>query len=1809
MKSLLSKTHFFILFFLLLWVNAGRGQIISQYVETNSGTEPKGIEIYNNTGETLDFSTNNLVVQQGTNGGSLSTKVTVSSGTLAHGEVMVIGTSDIGTYLTNQGLSTVTFVQESFQFNGDDALAIKYGSSTTDVFGNPGSDPGSAWSGNGVSTKDQNIQLLSGITTGDTDGWTDPSARFETTSSDPVGSGGLTGFGISPSGGSSNDTDTEVYDTGSQPASSSIASTETGFTNIFSIEIEDMASGDGLPTKVTNIRLKPHSTNTADWTDHISAIKLNNGSDITLGTVDITDNYIDIAIPAGNLQIADGGSDIVTVQLQINNTGITDGAVLSFMVDADDHGFTADASGSGFASSFMLGDFNSNDFTIDVTFDELRFMQQPSNTNVSVPMNPAVTVAATDANGNVDKDFNGEGYVIGLTTTGSFDASSTTSVDAVNGVATFNNLVFDESAISINLSTTDPDGWGWSNITSNSFDVLNVIYIQDFDGRSPEWTYSNDVSFFDNGWGADGYYGIIAASSASPLSHSNFSGNILGENDLDDEGDNGTSGFTTIDFTDLDISGYTDVVLSFDWQIDGYNANDDDAKYEIFYDGSGQGEIYLVDGGTDPEDGQGTVTINVPDDVNTLDLNIMIRNNGSNGYSGFDNFRITASSTTCTHSISSFAPESGPVGTEVKITGSGFAESSTVSFNGTQATTVRFVNENTLIAEMPTGASTGKINVTESSCTTQSSADFSLIEENGSCGGGSGSYSDVFISEIYDAQSGSLGYIELYNGKGAAIDLSSYSIKRFNNDAGSSTHTYTFPSGTTINNGETLLGKVSTDGNVSGVSPDFTFTGSTSGFNDKDRLELWDASSQIDEVIAQAVSTAGYSYWRKTDATAPSTTFNSDDWTYSTTEETTDIGNFATTPAPSLTSQPADANSCSVSMSISATGTSLTYQWKYNDGSASGWSDVSPGDFSPATVSGQTSDALSISGTDIATFDGYQFYCQVTEDGSCSSASHAAQFVITPERYFRSKQSGNWNDAANWEMSADGSSGWTDACTYPTNSNTDEIIVLNGHTLSIIDDAGTNPDLLVDQLTISESGKLTIPATAEMHINNENAGADFIVNGTLQDNSSSGAGNGISFISGATWQLGANGTIIKTRNSSVSNYRDNYESGISSIPTTANWYFRYEGNLLSIITIGMYYPNLYFESNSGDYIFNNSTEVFSGSSDIATVKGNLDIGGSGSGTVSIYNENTNTAPILIQGDLIVRNGSTLSNSRGSIAGTGFEVQGDLIVNGTLDLNSASTGLLKFSGTNEQTFSGNGTFDLYDVEVNKPAKKIIFSTAHTDIENDLSISGGTLQLAEGKWLTVGNTLTNSVGASGLLLKSNGTSTASVIHSTPNITATVERALLGQTWQYIFAPLSQIEQSYFTTTNYGEDNPNFYFYDETKPDYWNSSAIYGTTGWTKPSDQYLQTDNGYLLWERHARHFVQTGGRLLAADKNFDLNYTQSGTGNAPAPVSSPWANFDGWNLIGNPYTAAIDWDNPAIDKTDVNNMVYLYDGSSKNYKYYGDGGASVNGATRYIPAGQAFFIKATANTTLTIPASARTHNTQAFYKSAPENQVLRLQVKKGSFCDETLIRILTDATVDFDQNKDAYKMFSLEDTVPQIYSCSGTKKVNFAINTLPEITEQTIIPLGLDAGNNQNVEIELTKNNINLTVILEDEQTGTWTTLKKGESYQFTSKGKDKNRFFLHFSTPNCSSTNSTRIENQIHIYPNPAKEKTFIVFEYLPNSNIEAGLYNLNGMLVKNYQFTKIKNKLETHSLPQGCYFLKIKYNDSFINKKITILK
>ena len=89
----------------------------------------------------------------------------------------------------------------------------------------------------------------------------------------------------------------------------------------------------------------------------------------------------------------------------------------------------------------------------------------------------------------------------------------------------------------------------------------------------------------------------------------------------------------------------------------------------------------------------------------------------------------------------------------------------------------------------------------------------------------------------------------------------------------------------------------------------------------------------------------------------------------------------------------------------------------------------------------------------------------------------------------------------------------------------------------------------------------------------------------------------------------------------------------------------------------------------------------------------------------------------------------------------------------------------------------------------------------------------------------------------------------------------------------------------------------------------------------------------------------------------------------------------------------------------------------------------------------------------------------------------------------------------------------------------------------------------------------------------------------------------KNNFAVNLSL------NSFSINEELKIYPNPTKSNIEIKKPYsLKISNIE--LYNINGQLVSNYNYSK---NLQLESLSQGQYFLKFYSNSGIIYKALII--
>ena len=77
--------------------------------------------------------------------------------------------------------------------------------------------------------------------------------------------------------------------------------------------------------------------------------------------------------------------------------------------------------------------------------------------------------------------------------------------------------------------------------------------------------------------------------------------------------------------------------------------------------------------------------------------------------------------------VTSFLPTSGPVGTAVSLTGTGFSDATAVAFNGAPAATFTVVNATQITATVPAAATTGTIAVTSPAGSATSATSFTVV--------------------------------------------------------------------------------------------------------------------------------------------------------------------------------------------------------------------------------------------------------------------------------------------------------------------------------------------------------------------------------------------------------------------------------------------------------------------------------------------------------------------------------------------------------------------------------------------------------------------------------------------------------------------------------------------------------------------------------------------------------------------------------------------------------------------------------------------------------------------------------------------------------------------------------------------------------------------------------------------------------------------------------------------------------------------------------------------------------------------------
>jgi len=360
---------------------------------------------------------------------------------------------------------------------------------------------------------------------------------------------------------------------------------------------------------------------------------------------------------------------------------------------------------------------------------------------------------------------------------------------------------------------------------------------------------------------------------------------------------------------------------------------------------------------------------------------------------------------------------------------------------------------------------------------------------------------------------------------------------------------------------------------------------------------------------------------------------------------------------------------------------------------------------------------------------------------------------------------------------------------------------------------------------------------------------------------------------------------------------------------------------------------------------------------------------------------------------------------------------------------------------------------------------------------------------------------------------------------------------------------------------------------------------TAAWKLNDSTKLKTMLGY--WTKFSNN------------KTLEFNHGVLNTGELPYTnfyrTGYLSGNF-GWNFMGNPYPSAIDWDlvvgldtnggayNKFKDSTLLNSPIHISnnDGGYNSY----NNGIGTGGFDGIIPPATAFWIQVNkdyihatdpiAGARLIFDNSVRLHPSGS-KKSTPAD-ILRLSISDNNLSDEAIVRLHSEASMDFDPAYDAQKMLAENENMPQLYTLISEGMLS--INSIPgDLSSPVILPVGVitPASAAYKFTADVTSLNGGVNVYLEDRASNSLTDLRQQPVYSFQPAGtEDNDRFTLHLTTAN-TAINSNISESTTSVYTYDGS-----MYINLQEENAVLKVFNLFGQEVYNKQ---ISNGLTKHNL------------------------
>ena len=482
--------------------------------------------------------------------------------------------------------------------------------------------------------------------------------------------------------------------------------------------------------------------------------------------------------------------------------------------------------------------------------------------------------------------------------------------------------------------------------------------------------------------------------------------------------------------------------------------------------------------------------------------------------------------------------------------------------------------------------------------------------------------------------------------------------------------------------------------------------------------------------------------------------------------------------------------------------------------------------------------------------------------------------------------------------------------------------------------------------------------------------------------------------------------------------------------------------------------------------------------------------------------------------------------------------------------------------------------------------------------------GSVTIAPGGSLTVTGTLTNTAGASAIMLESDPAGTGSLIAGSSSTgSATAERWMKSGKWNIVSSPLNQtiagflgdVNNAVIPTSSVGSLRGMMDYNPATNN--WNTFFATGAAG-------NIGGGKGFSI-------------RVGTADAAITFTGSiQAGT-ISPAVTPTGTAPSYGWNCVGNPYTSAIGMTVSAGNFLTVNSAkidpaygVYMWEAPDASNGGTGGYTAYSNTNALNIQQGQAFFVKINNSaTSVEFNQGMQLHNPVLGLKSA-ENPWpnIKLTVAVGSQKSSTSIAFNSSMTKGLDPTYDAGLLKGGTDLL--VYSkLVEDYGIPFAIQALPtDDISKMVIPIGLDfkTGGEVTFSAELLNLPKECKAILEDKVTKTFTDLASGV-YQVTVPANSviTDRFVLHTGDLVSGLNPEETMPGELKAY---AVSSTEIRVVGDLRSNAVATLYDVSGKtILSRTLYPDILNIIPTPNLKQGLYVLSVKESGRSQTFKILI--